>query len=1537
MDLRSVLSKRKRINETNTGAQLHPGEWRGGKKSRSPSRSGSPTASGTSTPGPSDSNAPIQPHQDSRSPSLSNNVPQAPERSAPTIAQPTSATPRDPSNTTTSASSSGRVTSTAWTGLEQALQALQISTKACPPLRSAIEDLMSCLPLFETALKCRKDYESLTTGLNAMVTLLAHHLGDGSSERITDTLTGIADAIKKEIKSIRNRQSRDGLRRVLGPGGDEEDLIRRYRRIEQLFCQLQGEASLSAWSISSKHYVNAQLESLHPAKLARFNSQMSMEVSRRACTENTRVEILENLMKWSEDCSTANIYWMNGMAGTGKTTIAYSACAALDDTKQLAASFFCVRTSPECRDAKRIVPTIAYQLARRFTPFRSALCKALEEDTDIATGTIAAQFDQLIRNPLMKAKNNMPNNLVVVVDALDECDDPYIVELFLGVLFRSVVNLPLKFFVTSRPEPAIRHRMMVESERSRSILYLHEIERSLVQADIERYLRDELGSISIDDGIKQLSVQAGNLFIYAATAIRYIRPPGKFVDSKERLATILAANSASSKSLAPIDTLYSVILTTAIEDETLEPKEQERIRVALWTVVCACEPVLVRTVAAISGLGNRDRAMAALEPLRSVLHISEHSDLATTLHASFPDYMLNRERSGKFACDVQGHNHLLSRYCFEIMKAQLRFNICNLKSSFVPDDEVPDLQERTKTNISEELYYACRFWMNHLGLIVVTSSQNATECSSLFSSLNNFLSHHLLFWMEVLNLMKCMHIGIASISKLNAWLSQMDNPDPELCEYASNAQIFIIGYASRPISNYTSHIYLSALPFAPFLSHYLSRFQGLPKISGIALDRVHQAELGTWESDSPVISIAFLPKSDRIVLGKENGELVVQNINDGKHIFPSFEAHEGPITSIGISYDGTQIVTGSNDMTLSVWNPHDGSLLSGPFKGHAGAIISVSFSPDTSYIASGSHDCIVGFWVSQDSATPMWRMTGHKAAVNSVAFSPCGRQIVSGSSDHSVRLWELVSRSNIFTLPIHEGPIVLARFISNTIQIISLSPLADSENDSGCSIHTWSALNGLNEGFHYQGVTLFALSSEGNRIACVVNNSIDVWDIHDGKLIAGPLQHTKRIVSIGFSPDSTRLTSTCDDQTIRIWHVHSRLLRPQTIQLEEIIPINHKQPFPGTISIAPNQTCVAAALNVTSAIYIINMDLGTTTQSVICIHSPVISLQFSPDTTRMFSLNACGMMHGWNTHTAELADGPHNFPVHGPFISVACSVCGTRVATDFGDSVEIWDVRSNRRLAICKLEDSYPGWTRELTFSQAGNRLLVSDAYIFGIWDTDSGVPVADPVLIPNEKTLDLSPDGMYVACFQLPNWPIDKHMGNIRLVHTITTEATVTLPGAGQLPLRHDILTPYTMEGVSAKFSIDGLHVACALGAECYIWDLRDQTMKATVNNLSIMPQSVAYAPDGWWLVSGMRTNYMAGSVNFQARRFHIDRPFFTLRSDGWLINALSQPLFWVPAEIRDEFPTSDGINIVSDVSLQIKYGDMLVGDDWGKCYIRN
>jgi len=96
------------------------------------------------------------------------------------------------------------------------------------------------------------------------------------------------------------------------------------------------------------------------------------------------------------------------------------------------------------------------------------------------------------------------------------------------------------------------------------------------------------------------------------------------------------------------------------------------------------------------------------------------------------------------------------------MKAQLRFNICKLESSFVFDEDVVDLQDRIKEFISPALSYACRHWGEHL------RQGNLTD--TVHEKLVEFLTHRLLFWMEVLNLEQGMVISTDMLRWVETWL-----------------------------------------------------------------------------------------------------------------------------------------------------------------------------------------------------------------------------------------------------------------------------------------------------------------------------------------------------------------------------------------------------------------------------------------------------------------------------------------------------------------------------------------------------------------------------------------------------------------------------------------------------------------------------------------------------------------------------------------------------------------------------------------------
>ena len=151
-------------------------------------------------------------------------------------------------------------------------------------------------------------------------------------------------------------------------------------------------------------------------------------------------------------------------------------CKWLEENEQLSENFFCSRNGPEQdRDANNIIPTIAYQMAQYSSSIRSALCRALEKDSDAGTKDINTQFKMLVQQPI-QVKAAIPEGVIVVIAALD---DPSTVRL-LKTLLKRAAALPMKFFVASRPEHSIEQGMRV-SGYSSSELRLHDIDKAIVQ------------------------------------------------------------------------------------------------------------------------------------------------------------------------------------------------------------------------------------------------------------------------------------------------------------------------------------------------------------------------------------------------------------------------------------------------------------------------------------------------------------------------------------------------------------------------------------------------------------------------------------------------------------------------------------------------------------------------------------------------------------------------------------------------------------------------------------------------------------------------------------------------------------------------------------------------------------------------------------------------------------------------------------------------------------------------------------------------
>ena len=106
--------------------------------------------------------------------------------------------------------------------------------------------------------------------------------------------------------------------------------------------------------------------------------------NRRGCLRGTREMVLNEIELWTRDFRRSPVFWLNGLAGTGKSTIAQTVSERAFADGLLGASFFCSRDFEDRSNLQLIFPTLAFQLAHKYPTFRSALVPLLRLNPDVA-------------------------------------------------------------------------------------------------------------------------------------------------------------------------------------------------------------------------------------------------------------------------------------------------------------------------------------------------------------------------------------------------------------------------------------------------------------------------------------------------------------------------------------------------------------------------------------------------------------------------------------------------------------------------------------------------------------------------------------------------------------------------------------------------------------------------------------------------------------------------------------------------------------------------------------------------------------------------------------------------------------------------------------------------------------------------------------------------------------------------------------------------------------------------------------------------
>ena len=444
---------------------------------------------------------------------------------------------------------------------------------------------------------------------------------------------------------------------------------------------------------------------------------------------------------------------------------------------KLGASFFCSRDFEDRSNLQSIFPTLAFQLACRYPPFRKELLRVLKERPDIRQESLCSQMEKLIVGPLKTTA--IPT--LIIVDALDECKDEEPASAILSILSRYVDQIPdVKFFITGRPEPRIRSGFRLESLAPiTEVLKLHEVKPEAVDRDITLFFRTQLASLvknrsdldltedwpsALD--IEVLCKKAAGFFIYASTVI-------KFIDSEidpptERLSLITSLpESTFEEGKSGVDQLYAKVLEQAFLAVRADNSQGYlRFRTVVGTILVIFNPLPIQGLSELLGCSTH-HIRSTIRSIHSLLRVPENTeDPIRIFHKSFPDFLMDPDRcqDKQFYVEPAAYHTEVLLSCLRLMEKRLKKNICNL-DDYAVLSEVKDLSTKKKAHIGDALEYVCQFWTRHL-LEIPSSSPHAEEVQE---KIDKFFTVHLLHWIEVLVLTEHFGVGIHAMNDIEQW------------------------------------------------------------------------------------------------------------------------------------------------------------------------------------------------------------------------------------------------------------------------------------------------------------------------------------------------------------------------------------------------------------------------------------------------------------------------------------------------------------------------------------------------------------------------------------------------------------------------------------------------------------------------------------------------------------------------------------------------------------------------------------------------
>ncbi|KAK7579441.1 hypothetical protein V3481_015239 [Fusarium oxysporum f. sp. vasinfectum] len=953
----------------------------------------------------------------------------------------------------------------------------------------------------------------------------------------------------------RKAMSRIGLRALKWPFESKEidpfitnlrknkDIISLTLQVDQTALLLEVNSTLS--SLDQKWV----LSRLQIAAGASFDSQA--EEHNPTCLPNTRVDLLNQISEWVKDSNSQKLFWLNGMAGTGKSTVARTLAQSFSQSGHLGASFFFKRGESDRDGLSKFVSTICAQLVESRPTLALHIKATIDSDPHVFDKTTREQFSKMIVQAFSSTTEDPRNSnpTVIIIDALDECVRQEDVELIIH-LFSHLEPSRIKVFLTSRPELHIRISFN-SVQGTYDSFTLHEIPRLTIYHDISIFLSHELARIrmgynlSVSEDRKlppdwpgELQVQtltemAVPLFIFAATVSRFLadRRLGSPNDQLQEVLQYQAESRASQ-----LDATYLPILNKLVSGLWAKQKEKviKRFRETIGSIIILRSPLSRSALGRMLEL-SRDVLDGQLEMLHSVLDVPPDDSPVRIFHASFRDFLIDPEKSESwFWIDTKQAHRYIALRCLNLMEKNLRKDICNINrpgtSRLSIQQQVINLEGNT--NLAQLLQDAMRLTLANLPIIDSHPLQLYSSVLAFApknSIIRQLFQHYML---ELFSLVP------ETQDDWDGCLQVLEGHDNWVTcvSFSENSKILASGSNDR-----TVRLWLAD--------------------SGQCLWELHGHE-------RPIVSVTFSQDSKLLASVSEDGDAQLWSVDSGKCI-KELNRYDDWVTSVAFSFGSRLIVSTRQDQTIRLWETgNEGS--SQVYKGHEGWVENVVLSPQSGLAASYS-DNIVHVWRIANGQL-LRDLRGHTDRVTLVSFSRDSTLLASSSYDKTVRVWRVDNgdcvqilryKATVKALTFFPSSRLLVTAIYSEIQVwdiatgeciqelsghrdwvthVAFSPdsklMASASEDE--TVRLWQVGDDeriRNKNSSDGSILAWTVSTNRALIASVSNDHVQLWRTDNGECTQKLKGHDDSILSVTFSPNTRFLASSSYDGTVRLWKV----------------------------------------------------------------------------------------------------------------------------------------------------------------------------------------------------------------------------------------------------------------------------------------------------------------------------------------------------------------------------------------------------------------